>query len=102
MFDLETADIEADWWRFYRIWIDLESGEFGNLSAQRWIEMTERLVAYDGVLTARMNHLLEEQKKRNPSADTLAKGGTEVTVLDGSTASLSDPALAGIVEVVQV
>lgn len=63
--------------------------------------MTERLVAYDGVLTARVNTLLEEQRKRNPSAGTLA-GQKDVSYLDGSAASLQDPALSGIVEHVEV
>ena len=64
--------------------------------------MTERLVAYDGVLAARLHQLIEEEKKRNPSAKTLA-ANPKAEMVEGTAETLrGDPGLAGIVEVVEV
>jgi hypothetical protein len=46
-------DIEADAWRFYRWWLEIEDEVFPDVSSARLIEMLERLPLYDGALTAR-------------------------------------------------
>jgi hypothetical protein len=83
--------LQADFLRFYRIVIDPETGDFGGLSGEEFFGFAERLIAYDGVLTARLHNLIEEEKKHDPSAGLLDKPGTQVV-------ELSDPALAGLVE----
>lgn len=64
--------------RFHGIWIDLEQDEFGGLSAQRLFSMIERLGAYDGALQARIYHIQQEEKQRNPSRAAVEKPGTVV------------------------
>lgn len=87
--------------RFHGIWVDLDEDEpdFAGLTGARFFTLAERLVSYDGVVTARVVHYLEEEKKHNPSADAIAKGAK---VIEGSTEVLASPDLADMFEVARV
>ena len=93
-------DIEADAWRFYRLWLDIEAELFpSGIAVGRLIQMVERLPLYDGVLTARAQ--AEINRHRRPGADHQNHPGVEVI---GSTGAelLSHPATAGLIDYVKV
>jgi len=52
------------------------------LTAERLIQLIERLPAYEGAVAARIAWLREEQKKRNPSRDRLDQHGVQQTGSD--------------------
>jgi hypothetical protein len=94
-------DVTSDMHRFHGLWVSLDEDDldFAGLSGARFFTLAERLVSYDGVVTARVVHYLEEQKKHNPSADAISKGAK---VVEGSAAVLASPDLADLFEVVKV
>lgn len=92
------ADIEADAWRFYRLWLDIEAGVFPDLDSGRLFEMLERLPLYEGALTARAN----AENRRHGTGDN-GYGPVGVEEIGSSGAELiSHPALAGLIEYKQV
>ena len=87
------SDVEVDFWRFYRIEIDIEAGNYGGLHAARFFEMAERLLAYRGALTARFQDEQEQKEKQKVPVPAGA------TVIGSSKAEImSTPAMAELFE----
>lgn len=74
--------------RFHRVLVDFDRDEFAGLSSERLFAWIERLPAYEGALAARLHHLREEAKKRNPSRAAIQAGATEY---DSVAAIAADP-----------
>lgn len=69
------------------------------MHAERLFSLIERLPAYEGVLAARIYQLTKDDE---PQGQPAWQGQPGVTQGNGSTAGLRmDPALAGLVEVVE-
>jgi hypothetical protein len=108
------ADIEADAWRFYRWWLDLDEDLWPDLPSSRIVEMLERLPAMDGALTARA--ALEAQESGGTGSQTVSgvpvgrgasqsggSGSSEVEHVESTGRTLTGhPAFAGLVEYVKV
>lgn len=94
------ADIEADAWRFYRWWLDLDEDLLPELPAARLIEMLERLPLYEGCLNARAQ---AEMNSNNPNRGVVSPTGERREQLGSSGAELmSHPATADLIEYVRV
>lgn len=97
------ADLEADCWRFYRLWVDLQADRYPEgVSSERLVEMLERLPLYEGSLTARAREYAQDAGMQRP-ARGVDHSGRRVEEIGSSKAELAaHPAMAGLIEHVTV
>lgn len=78
-------DLDADFIRFYQIY------DFYELPCDRFLDLANRVSAYQGVMSLRVEAAQEEAKKHNPSKALRDGTGQEVPLDDVLSMDFSQP-----------